>query len=109
MYRVAPVPRVLSAGGLESSFLKFFALLCAGLADLSSGLSIPGISAARRLRHIVFLIRSNYLLHQVVAHHIFFPELHDPDALDLAAYFERLDQSRPFPRRQIDLRGVAGD
>src|SRR3954454_4669633 len=52
----------------------------------------------------VGFVRLDDLLHQRVPHHVFFVEVNERDALDVADDFHRLDQARLPRRRQVDLR-----
>src|SRR5690349_14922701 len=69
----AAARRALHAAGSESSLLDFLLRHSPGLFRRSRGFSIR---AALRMRRLVILIGANDLLHQIVAHHVLFSELH---------------------------------
>jgi len=74
----------------------FFDLCFPGLGHARFGFAvrrIDGLAAALRLSTIILLIGADDLLHQVMAHHIFFGEVGDADAVDFAADFQGFDQA----------------
>src|SRR5438132_12229467 len=66
------------------------------------------VSSAYFLRRGRRLVRADDLLHERMADHVAVGELDEADALDLAEDLACLVHARRLPRRQVDLRRVAG-
>ena len=54
------------------------------------------------IRCLVFLVRLDDLLNQLVAHYIPVREIHEPDALDAFENFLNFDEPGTPPAREVD-------
>src|SRR3954464_8781830 len=57
----------------------------------------------------VGFVRLDDLLHERMPHHVFFVEVNERDALDVAHDLHNFDEARLPRGRQIDLRDISGD
>src|SRR5215470_16564695 len=100
-------PHAPHAAGSESSLLDFwFWLVCRFF-----GPGFPGRRrcfpvgvgyAALRVRPLKILVGADNLLDQVVPDDVLLSKLHNADAFDFAAHFQRFDQAALLSLRQVD-------